>query len=142
MAKPIFVVHEHHARNLHWDLRLEMDNALKSWAVPKKPPLKQGIKRLAVQAADHDMDYAGFEGEIPEGEYGAGKVIIWDKGTYDLVDKKESKIIVDFHGKKLNGEYALVRFRRAGEKDWLFFKKKIERSSKSPNSSNLVKQEK
>ena len=124
MAKPIFVVHEHHAKHLHWDLRLEMDKVLKSWAVPKEPPKKEGEKRLAIQVEDHALSYAGFEGEIPEGQYGAGKVKIWDNGTYDLISKKLSKIIVDFHGKKLKGEYVLLRFEKAGEKNWLFFKKK------------------
>lgn len=122
----IFVVHEHHATNLHWDLRLEMDGVLKSWAVPKEPPKKEGEKRLAIQVDDHDLSYASFEGEITEG-YGKGTVKIWDKGTYDLVDKKESKIIVDFHGKKLKGEYVILRFKKAGENSWLFFKKKDEK---------------
>lgn len=123
--KKIFVVHEHHASHLHWDLRLEMDGVLKSWAVPKEPPVKEGTKRLAVAVEDHDMSYAGFEGEISEG-YGKGTVKIWDSGAYDIVNQKDSKIIVDFHGKKLKGEYVLVRFKKAGEKDWLFFKKKQE----------------
>jgi DNA ligase D-like protein (predicted 3'-phosphoesterase) len=120
--KPIFVVHEHHATHLHWDLRIEMDGVLKSWAVPKKPPTKKGVKRLAVQVDDHDLSYAGFEGEIPEGQYGAGKVLIWDKGSYDLADRSADKIVVDFKGKKLKGKYALIRFKKAGEKNWLFFK--------------------
>ncbi len=117
---PIFVVHEHHATRLHWDLRLEMNRVLKSWAVPKQPPLKKGIKRLAVQVPDHAKSYATFQGTIPEGMYGAGKVKIWDKGTYSLVDKKKNKIVVNFKGKKLKGEYALVLFRPP--KNWLFFK--------------------
>ncbi|MBN2112303.1 hypothetical protein JW707_04365 [Candidatus Woesearchaeota archaeon] len=123
MKKPIFVVHEHHATHLHWDLRLEMGGVLKSWAVPKEPPLKPDIKRLAIQVDDHDLSYADFEGEITEG-YGKGTVKIWDKGTYNLVDKKESKIIVDFKGKKLKGEYVILKFKKAGEKNWLFFRKK------------------
>ena len=112
----------HHATHLHWDLRLEMDNVLKSWAVPKKPALKKGTKRLAVQVDDHALEYAAFEGEIPKGMYGAGKVIIWDKGSYELVEREKDKIVADFKGKKLRGKYALIRFRKAGEKNWLFFK--------------------
>ncbi len=122
MKKKIFVVHEHHASHLHWDLRLEMDSVLKSWAVPKKPPLKKGIKRLAVQVNDHDLGYADFEGEIPEGQYGAGKVLIWDNGTYESDSVNDEKIVVHFNGKKLKGKYVLLRFKKAGEKNWLFFK--------------------
>jgi len=118
-----FVVHEHHATHLHWDLRLEMDNVLKSWAVPKEPPLEAGVKRLAIQVEDHDLDYIDFEGEITEG-YGKGTVKIWDKGECDLKLKEKDKIEVIFHGKKLKGSYALVKFKKAGEKDWLLMKVK------------------
>lgn len=123
MPQPIFVIQKHHARNLHYDFRLEMDGVLKSWAVPKEPPSEAGVKRLAVQVEDHDLDYANFEGDIPEGEYGAGKVEIWDKGTYDLIDRKKKKIVFDLHGEKLNGRYTLVQFGKE-EKNWLFFKAK------------------
>lgn len=119
----IFVVQKHQATHLHWDLRLEMKGVLKSWAVPKEPPLEEGVKRLAIEVADHDLSYADFEGEIAGG-YGAGKVEIWDKGEYDLVEKKKDEIIVDFKGGKLKGKYVLIRFKKAGEKNWLFFKKK------------------
>lgn len=118
---PVFVVHEHHATHLHWDLRLEMNRVLKSWAVPKQPPLKAGIKRLAVSVPDHARSYAKFHGVIPEGMYGAGKVKIWDNGNYVLVDKKPDKIVVDFQGKRLKGVYVLLLFRPP--KNWLFFKK-------------------
>jgi DNA ligase D-like protein (predicted 3'-phosphoesterase) len=118
---PIFVVHKHHASHLHWDLRLEMNRVLKSWAVPKQPPLKKGLKRLAVQVTDHALSYAKFEGTIPKGQYGAGKVEIWDKGTYSIVEKEKKKIVVNFKGKKLKGEYCLILFRPP--KNWLFFKK-------------------
>ncbi|MBW2968729.1 3'-phosphoesterase, partial [Candidatus Woesearchaeota archaeon] len=91
------------------------------WAVPKQPPLKKGIKRLAVQVSDHALSYAKFQGTIPKGQYGAGKVEIWDKGTYEFVDKKKNKLIVNFKGKKLKGEYVLLLFRPP--KNWLFFKK-------------------
>ena len=123
MKKSIFVVHEHHARNLHWDLRLEMDGVLKSFAIPKEPPTAPKIKRLAIQVEDHHLEYADFEGEIPEGEYGAGKVKIWDRGTFEIIDRKDWKIVFRMKGKKMKGEYVLLKFKKAGEKDWLFFKK-------------------
>jgi DNA ligase D-like protein (predicted 3'-phosphoesterase) len=116
-------VHEHHARNLHWDLRIALDGVLKSWAVPKEPPTTRGYRRLAIQVEDHELGYAGFEGTIPEGQYGAGTVKIWDKGEYDLLEKTKDKYIIFFHGKKLLGEYALVKFTKIGAKNWLFFKK-------------------
>jgi len=119
---PIFVVHEHHATHLHWDLRLEMEGVLKSWAVPKEPPTATETKRLAIQVEDHDMDYANFEGGIPEGQYGAGMVKIWDKGTYELLEKTQDKIVVKMSGKKLRGEYVLLKFKKAGAKNWLFFR--------------------
>ncbi|UCG93045.1 MAG: 3'-phosphoesterase [candidate division WOR-3 bacterium] len=119
---PIFVVHKHQATNLHWDLRLELDNVLKSWAVPKEPPTIPGIKRLAIQVEDHPLDYADFEGELPEGEYGAGKVEIWDKGEYELSDREINSIKFKLLGKKLKGIYVLFRFPKAGDKAWLFFK--------------------
>lgn len=118
----IYVIQKHNATHLHYDLRLEMDGVLKSWAVPKGPPTQPGIKRLAVEVEDHPIEYASFEGEIPEGEYGAGTVEIWDKGSYTLLERKETKITVDIHGKKLNGIYLLIRFK--GKKNWLLFKKK------------------
>ena len=120
----IFVVQEHHASHLHWDLRLEMDGVLKSWAVPKEPPTEPGIKRLAVMTEDHPIDYASFEGEIPKGLYGAGTVKIWDNGTYELKNRTEEKIEFILKGKKLKGGYVLIRFKRAGPKNWLFFKTK------------------
>jgi DNA ligase D-like protein (predicted 3'-phosphoesterase) len=118
-----FVVHEHHATHLHWDLRLEMDNVLKSWAVPKEPPLEPGVRRLAIQVEDHDLDYIDFEGEITEG-YGKGTVKIWDSGLYDLKLREKDKVELVFHGKKMKGAYALVKFKKAGEKDWLLMKVK------------------
>ncbi|HDI12474.1 MAG TPA: 3'-phosphoesterase [Candidatus Bathyarchaeota archaeon] len=120
----IFVIQKHAARRLHYDLRLEMDGVLKSWAVPKEPPKTPGIKRLAVQVEDHPIEYANFEGIIPEGHYGAGKVEIWDKGSYILKEKTNNKIVFKLNGEKLKGTYVLLRFK--GDKNWLFFKKKGE----------------
>jgi DNA ligase D-like protein (predicted 3'-phosphoesterase) len=118
----IYVIQKHAATHLHFDLRLEMDGVLKSWAIPKEPPTSPAVKRLAVQVEDHPVDYASFEGAIAEGEYGAGTVEIWDKGTYKLIDRKEDKLIVEINGAKLSGVYVLVRFK--DKKNWLFFKKK------------------
>ena len=118
----IYVIQKHDATRLHFDLRLEMDEVLKSWAVPKEPPTTPGVKRLAVQVEDHPVSYASFEGTIPKGEYGAGTVEIWDKGSFSLVDRKENKIIVEINGAKLKGVYVLIRLKSS--KNWLFFKKK------------------
>ena len=122
LKMPRFVVQEHHASHLHWDFRLELDKVLKSWAVPKKPPEKPGIKRLAVQVDDHGLGYISFEGIIPEGSYGAGTVKVWDNGTFKLIGRSDNKIEFELNGKRLKGVYWLVRFK--GEKDWLLFKKK------------------
>jgi len=119
----IFVVQEHHASHLHWDLRLAMDGVLKSWAVPKGVPEQGKVKHLAVETEDHPLEYADFEGEIPEG-YGAGKVIIWDRGKYDLEERTGNKIVVRFHGRRLDGRYALVRFggKEGNRKNWLIMR--------------------
>lgn len=124
ISRKIFVVHEHHASHLHWDLRLEMDRVLKSWAVPKEPPTAKGTKRLAIHVEDHPLSYAKFEGEIPEGNYGAGKVKIWDEGKYELLKNSEKEIEINFHGKKLKGKYALIKthYGAKPDKSWLFFK--------------------
>lgn len=118
-----FVVQEHHARNLHYDFRLESDGVLKSWAVPKGVPETSGVKRLAIAVEDHPVDYIDFSGIIPEGEYGAGEVKIWDKGKWSLVegDLKRDSIKFKLEGKKLRGEYVLVRFKKE-EKNWLIYK--------------------
>jgi DNA ligase D-like protein (predicted 3'-phosphoesterase) len=121
-SRKSFVIHEHHARRLHYDLRLEKDGVLKSWAVPKGPPQISGDKRLAVQVEDHPLEYGTFEGTIPEGQYGAGTVKIWDKGQYESIDWGENKIEILLKGEKLEGRYVLVKFKKAGEKNWLFFK--------------------
>jgi len=122
--KKIFVIHKHHASHLHWDLRLEMSGVLRSWAVPKEPPKEKGTKRLAILVEDHPLQYATFEGVIPEGNYGAGKVEIWDRGFFELLEKDEKKIEIKFHGKKLKGKYVLIKthYGNKPEKSWLFFK--------------------
>ena len=147
--KLIYVIQKHHASHLHYDLRLEMKGVLKSWAIPKTPPIKKGIKRLAIMTEDHPLGYEKFEGEIPEGQYGAGNVKIWDSGTYELKDAEgdpfgnrdaktpqaypetffkkmftEGKIEIIIHGKKLKGNYVLIKthYGSKPEKSWLFFK--------------------
>jgi bifunctional non-homologous end joining protein LigD len=133
----IFVVHKHAARRLHYDLRLELEGVLKSWAVPKGPSLNPALKRLAVRVEDHPLDYQDFEGVIPEGNYGAGSVIVWDRGFYQhpaARDREESEqLLLDglrkghikfvLGGEKLRGEFALVRTAK-DEKSWQLLKKK------------------
>ena len=128
---PIFTVQEHHASHLHWDLRLEIDGVMPSWAIPKGPSLDPKIKRLAVQTEDHPLSYATFEGVIPEGEYGAGTVMVWDYGTYEDIRTKDGKLVpmgqclkdgrieIILNGKKLHGVFILIRTKI----NWLFFKK-------------------
>lgn len=123
-AGNIFVVHEHDATRLHYDLRLSMGGVLRSWAVPKEPPEKEGVKRLAIQTEDHPLEYADFEGTIPEGMYGAGTVRIWDKGVFNLEKEKDDEILFELLGKKLTGKYALIKTRFRGKDAWLFFKRK------------------
>ena len=125
--RPIFVVQEHHARNLHWDLRLEKEGVLKSWAIPKIPPLKPDIKRLAMQVEDHPLEYARFKGKIPEGEYGGGTVKIWDKGHFRTIHQDKNTWEFELFGKRLKGKYVLVhikdRWGKPPKKNkWLFFK--------------------
>lgn len=129
MKKLRFVVHEHHATNLHWDFRLEMTEnpqgekmVLKSWAVPKGPPEEPNEKRLAVQTPDHAIEYIDFVGTIPEGNYGAGNVKIWDNGTYDLLERSETAYKFILHGKKLKGSFALFHPKSFGKGQFLFLK--------------------
>ena len=124
-----FMVHKHDARRLHYDLRLEMDGVLASWSVPKGPSFDPSVKRLAVQTEDHPLAYGGFEGRIPEGEYGAGDSIIWDRGTWETIPpgqasamRKKGHLHFELHGEKLRGRWHLVRTRS----DWLLFKSKDE----------------
>lgn len=123
-----FVVHEHEASHLHYDLRLEMDGVLRSWAVPKGPSMDASDRRLAVLVDDHPLEYIDFEGIIPQGMYGAGAVVIWDRGTYDLLERKEDKIRFFLRGRKLKGNFTLVRLKDK-EKEWLLIKQKDEFSS-------------
>lgn len=135
-----FVVQKHDASRLHYDFRLEMEGVLKSWAVPKGPSLNPEEKRLAMMVEDHPFDYRSFEGIIPEGNYGAGTVIVWDEGTYEPLEPVESKIREQeqellkqlkqgnlkfkLNGKKLRGEFALVHIKSGEKNAWLLIKKK------------------
>jgi bifunctional non-homologous end joining protein LigD len=129
--QPIFVVQRHDARRLHYDFRLERDGALASWAVPKGIPLEPGERHLAVHVEDHPLDYATFEGEIPKGQYGAGSVEIWDRGTYELVEeKRDGGLTVRLHGEKLNGLWTLVPAKLDGDpKNWLLIRKRDDKAS-------------
>lgn len=120
LEKDRFVVHKHYAKHLHFDLRLEMAGVLRSWAVPKGVPEEIGIKRLAISVEDHPVNYINFEGKIPEGQYGAGRVEVFDEGEYDLIEETNKKIVFIFKGKKLRGEYSLIRFREPSQ--WLLSK--------------------
>src|SRR3954462_2832590 len=137
--KPIFVIQKHHASHLHYDFRLEMEGVLKSWAVPKGPSYDPTIKRLAMMTEAHPYDYGSFEGVIPEGNYGAGNVIIWDRGTWDFIEPgddpvkavQSGKLTFRMNGKKMFGEWALVRISgrgRSGDKgnEWLLLKHRDE----------------
>jgi len=120
-----YIIQKHHATNLHYDLRIEMSGVLRSWAIPKGPPSEPNVKRLAIQTEDHPIEYVNFEGEIPKGEYGAGNVEIWDKGTYKPLEVDEQKIIISIEGVRLRGTYCLIKINpRKDLKNWLFFKKK------------------
>src|SRR5882757_7927863 len=131
-----FVVQKHDATRLHYDFRLEMESVLKSWAVPKGPSLNPADKRLAMMVEDHPYDYRNFEGIIPKGNYGAGTVIVWDEGTYEALEpgtkSEQEKILLkqlkagslkfEMHGKKLKGEFALVKLKNAENNAWLLIK--------------------
>ena len=120
-----FVVQRHQARHLHYDFRLEMEGVLKSWAVPKGVPVEPGERRLAVQVEDHPIDYIDFAGEIPEGEYGAGTVEVWDKGEFVLDKKTTGQLEFTLRGEKLSGGYVLIH--TDGE-NWLLIKRKAKPS--------------
>ena len=135
----LFVVQQHAATRLHWDFRLEVDNALKSWAVPKGPSMQPRDKRFAVQVEDHPVEYADFEGTIPDGNYGAGQVIVWDQGTYTPLEDFETgfqdgKLLFDLHGHKLRGRFTLVALkgRENTGKEWLLIKENDAWVSEAP----------
>jgi bifunctional non-homologous end joining protein LigD len=133
---PIFVIQKHAATRLHYDFRLEMEGVLKSWAIPKGPSYDPAVKRLAMMTEDHPYDYAAFEGVIPAGNYGGGNVIIWDNGTWELTEPddpikgvKSGKLAFRMYGKKMFGEWALVKIKgRPGSKgnEWLLLKHRDE----------------
>src|SRR5437867_1547146 len=139
--EPIFVVQRHDARRLHYDFRLERDGALASWAVPKGVPLEPGTQHLAVHVEDHPLDYADFEGEIPAGNYGAGTVEIWDRGTYELVEeKRDGGLTVRLHGERLDGTWALVPAKLSGDpKNWLLVRKREGRESSESHGPRAAK---
>jgi DNA ligase D-like protein (predicted 3'-phosphoesterase) len=132
--QPVFVIQKHDAQNLHYDFRLEVDGVLKSWAVPKGPSTDPSEKRLALPTEDHPLDYADFEGVIPEDQYGGGTVMVWDTGSYrnlqadkdDPVDMKESlkqgHVEVWLKGEKIQGGYALIRTSKGDSERWLLIK--------------------
>src|SRR5437868_1881719 len=132
---PIFVIQRHDARRLHYDLRLERKGALASWAVPKGMPLEPGVRSLAVHVEDHPLDYGSFEGEIPKGQYGAGTVEIWDRGTYDLLEeKKDGGLTVRLHGERLEGTWTLIPAHLDGkEQNWLVVRKREDGRSAARN---------
>ena len=130
----LFVVQKHQARRLHYDFRLEVEGVLKSWAVPKGPSLDPSVRRLAVAVEDHPLDYASFEGVIPEGEYGAGTVIVWDRGTYRPQDDtdvaaalRKGVLTFELDGQKLKGGWSLVRVR---DRNWLLIKRRDRHASR------------
>ena len=140
----IFTVQRHKASRLHYDFRLEMDGVLRSWAVPKGPSLNTKDKRLAMMVEDHPVSYASFAGMIPEGNYGAGIVEVWDSGTYELSPENEGsgadgieKGMLKFilHGKKLKGKFALVKLKSGEENAWLLIKDKDEYAVSEPYNS-------
>lgn len=121
----IFVVNEHHAKNLHFDFRLEINNVLKSWAIPKGPSMNPAEKRLAILVDDHPLLYADYEGIIPEGYYGAGPVIIWDKGTFEVTEGsfEKRRLSIRLWGNILKGEFSLFAL-KSSRKEWLLIKKR------------------
>lgn len=120
---PRFVVHEHHSTHLHYDFRLEINGVLASWAIPKGPSMNPAEKRLAIQVEDHSIDYIDFEGIIPQGQYGAGTVVIWDSGSFTIIDEQNNRSSFSLNGKKLKGNFTLVHLKGRGKgNEWLLIK--------------------
>ena len=119
---PRFVLQEHFARTHHYDFRLDRDGVFKSWELRKPFTRTSAVRRLATQVEDHDLGFGDFEGEIPRGRYGAGKVVLWDRGEYEPVRWDDRKITFRLHGRRLAGEYSLIRFQQAGPNGWLLVK--------------------
>ena len=117
-----FVVQKHAARTLHYDFRLERDGVFRSWAVPKGVPERAGEKRLAIQVEDHTLEFGDFDGTIADGEYGAGRIEIWDRGHYESGDWREENILFTLHGQRYRGQFRLIRFPRGGARAWLLVK--------------------
>jgi len=141
-GKPVFVIQQHDARAMHYDFRLEVDGVLKSWAVPKGPSIDPKVKRLAVPTEDHPIDYAQFEGVIPAKQYGAGAVIVWDRGTWENVTRgtaetikeagraiRDGHLVFELFGKKLKGRFVLQRAGRGRERRWFLIKSRDEIAS-------------
>lgn len=118
-----FVVQEHHARTHHFDFRLEKDGVFKSWAVPKGLPDAVGVKRLAIQVDDHALEFGAFEGTIPQGEYGAGEIRVWDSGTYDVVEWTPDRITVNLYGTHTAGSFEILKFKHGKEREWLIIRR-------------------
>lgn len=147
-----FVIQRHKASRLHYDFRLEMEGVLKSWAVPKGPSMNPGDKRLAMMVEDHPYDYKDFIGVIPEGNYGAGIVEIWDKGTYTTIDEKKAKrpekellkglsegnLKISMKGKKLKGEFALVKIKSKEDNAWLLIKHRDQYATDEDYDSEIL----
>jgi len=143
-----FVVQEHEARQLHYDFRLEMGGILKSWAIPKGPSMNPKERRLAILVDDHSLEHFDFEGVIPDGQYGAGTVAIWDHGEYRLVEGenpldaiKDGKIVMELQGSILKGIFSMVKMRGRGENNWLLIKRHDEYSQTQWNLTRALTKE-